>query len=691
MDLRNFAPTPNQLDLVLQRRPSLSSLSSALGYDLSTYGNITAPATITAQPTSNATPQMPQLRLSTGLNRVYLDLLNSSSNTNLGAPAAAAPPVASDVGPWVEQQKQQQSLNVALLDNGKGEPSQRLPQLPVTTSISANLGSATANTSSIVEDDDDELIPTAIVIKNIPFAIKKEQLLDVMTKLNLPLPYAFNYHFDNGVFRGLAFANFTSTSETSTVVDNLNGREIGGRKLRVEYKKMLPAQERERIEREKREKRGQLEEQHRSTSNASLASLLSVTSTTAATKNLSVNGQTYPSQTERLFLQFPSANSTAPMPPKEVNFNDPEVLELYSQLLTYRDDNSKLIYELAFPAPLPFAQRKVLSVVCSFLNLLELFDNGLIIIRRKPGQQTIQQRQQQTATYNTHLHHQQLPSDGASATVPNLAVSNATTNSHQTLQPSNQNGLQNVHSLHSSSMMNLNQLPQLLGSYSNNVPTSNPHAPELLRSHSQSALPLPRLRQQTSTPVQQQYYQNPSSQHQKHQQSGQGGKYSGFNAYPPGAAGNSAQQASQLGTPTSSAAALLRNSSNRSYVDVRNTPSLNNSFHSSSVTGSPTALHQAPQMYHHSAGGYYVGGQSAQISQPGTPLGGSTDLSNRFAPFGQHDHLSGSMSSLQGTNAANEDDFRLGDHPLVGKLNSMHLGGGLDQQKSSGGIWGPKK
>lgn len=111
-----------------------------------------------------------------------------------------------------------------------------------------------------------------------------------MTKLSLPLPYAFNYHFDNGVFRGLAFANFTSTDETSLVVNQLNGREIGGRKLRVEYKKMLPAQERERIEREKREKRGQLEEQHRSTSNASLASLLSQASTTAATKTLALLG-----------------------------------------------------------------------------------------------------------------------------------------------------------------------------------------------------------------------------------------------------------------------------------------------------------------------------------------------------------------------------------------------------------------
>lgn len=42
--------------------------------------------------------------------------------------------------------------------------------------------------------NDDDVIPTAIVIKNIPFAIKKEQLLDVIANLDLPLPYAFNYH-----------------------------------------------------------------------------------------------------------------------------------------------------------------------------------------------------------------------------------------------------------------------------------------------------------------------------------------------------------------------------------------------------------------------------------------------------------------------------------------------------------------
>lgn len=127
-------------------------------------------------------------------------------------------------------------------------------------------------------DDDDELIPTAIVIKNIPFAVKKEQLVQLMVDMNLPLPYAFNYHFDNGVFRGLAFANFTSPNETESVIQALNHLELSGRKLRVEYKKMLPVAERERIEREKRERRGQLEEQHRPVPGSQLHNQISMSS-----------------------------------------------------------------------------------------------------------------------------------------------------------------------------------------------------------------------------------------------------------------------------------------------------------------------------------------------------------------------------------------------------------------------------
>lgn len=147
-------------------------------------------------------------------------------------------------------------------------PKTWLDQQPGITSPFSNLGPGPLQGNAIrpeaaAHEADDDLILTAIVIKNIPFAVKKEQLVGLMTEMGLPLPYAFNYHFDNGVFRGLAFANFTSAEETGSVIEMLNHFELHGRKLRVEYKKMLPPQERERIEREKRERRGQLEEQHR--------------------------------------------------------------------------------------------------------------------------------------------------------------------------------------------------------------------------------------------------------------------------------------------------------------------------------------------------------------------------------------------------------------------------------------------
>ncbi|KAH3677250.1 hypothetical protein WICPIJ_009017 [Wickerhamomyces pijperi] len=290
------------------------------------------------------------------------------------------------------------------------------------------------------DNDNDELIPTAIVIKNIPFAIKKEQLLEVMTKLSLPLPYAFNYHFDNGVFRGLAFANFTSTDETTAVVTHLNGREIGGRKLRVEYKKMLPLAERERIEREKREKRGQLEEQHRSTSNASLASMISVASAPAgvnkmpqtplSVNNISLNGgnntnnnssantqqfmnsgsngnqnansisinnnnntnsntanSNAPHVNERFYAPIPVYNNLI-SPPTAIDLNDAETLEYYNQMIFFRDDKEKVYNELAYPLTLNNNHRKIISILANFLGLVEVVDGNLVLLRRRNANST---------------------------------------------------------------------------------------------------------------------------------------------------------------------------------------------------------------------------------------------------------------------------------------------------------------
>ena len=214
---------------------------------------------------------------------------------------------------------------------------------------------------------DEELIPTAIVIKNIPFLVKKEQLQDLMTQMSLPLPYAFNYHFDNGIFRGLAFANFTSSEETATVIENLNHFELQGRKLRVEYKKMLPLQERERIEREKRERRGQLEEQHRPMANhhaalnnqRSVSSLSSHVPATSPSPVTGWNGHGKPSNA------LDAAQLTQALP--GLDLNEPNNLAVYSKLLLFRDDNHR--ETLIFPTSLTPQERRVVHTLAHHMGL----------------------------------------------------------------------------------------------------------------------------------------------------------------------------------------------------------------------------------------------------------------------------------------------------------------------------------
>ncbi|GAA5940923.1 hypothetical protein JCM3775_006849 [Rhodotorula graminis] len=110
----------------------------------------------------------------------------------------------------------------------------------------------------VVEDLDEDIIETAIVIKNIPFACPKEQLLNIMSSLALPAPFAFNYHYapeDPTSFRGLAFANYRDGHEAGVVRAAMDGLEIMGRKLRCEFKKQLKPGEKEAIERTKALKR----------------------------------------------------------------------------------------------------------------------------------------------------------------------------------------------------------------------------------------------------------------------------------------------------------------------------------------------------------------------------------------------------------------------------------------------------
>lgn len=688
---------------------------------------------------------------------------NDNANTPGGTPITAAAVVAAaagvsgspNAGNSVSGQGTSSNAKLNGINGGTGTPSKGGntmggPTASTTTGNVKRVNSATgtpginkpngaakkSNDSSDDADDDnddddiddDELIPTAIVIKNIPFAIKKEQLLDVMTKLSLPLPYAFNYHFDNGVFRGLAFANFTSTDETSLVVNQLNGREIGGRKLRVEYKKMLPAQERERIEREKREKRGQLEEQHRSTSNASLASLMSATSTTAATKNLSVNGINQQQPQERMFLNFPSStnfNFPTNLPP-DLNFNDLEVLELFVQLVVFKDENSHKTLELAYPPNLSLSQRKVLSSLCGYLNLLELYDNGLIIIRRKPGQffQALNPINNPNGVNPTGASNGMnmnlngpVPGPGGSMGAiggfggigPLGSINNsggfAGFGGLAGLNGGGPGGDQTPHS--SASMMNLNQLntsmnpilgPSSSGSSTTTAGGGAAH-PELLRSQSQSALGLPRMRQQqNSTPVQQQFPQYSSSNSvtphsHTHGQSHSGNTTNGPGSVAGSAGGHSHSSSQTHGFPphgnngkgslyqgiqpfafmpqnqqplmpnqlntslnsSSSAAAILRNGSSSGrtpYGDIRSTPPLSNAFTTnptSAESPTPTPLHTHSTLFSTSGAPSATTGPSGPT---GSVSGTSTPTASNVLPVGD---LAGSNGSISEGNDINDN------------------------------------
>jgi hypothetical protein len=206
-----------------------------------------------------------------------------------------------------------------------------------------------------------DLIPTAIVIKNIPFNIRKETLTGLMTDMCLPQPYAFNYHFDQGVFRGLAFANFQNADDTAIVIEKMNGLEVQGRKLRVEYKKMLPEHERERIEREKREKRGQLEEQHRSMPLHQQASMHSLTNASSGN-----NGQRN-SPLRKSPNRPPSTNSALMILAGDVDLNNPETLNFYTELTLFRNDPNREI--LVFPNSITPTQRRSIHILAHNMGL----------------------------------------------------------------------------------------------------------------------------------------------------------------------------------------------------------------------------------------------------------------------------------------------------------------------------------
>ncbi|EJD02116.1 uncharacterized protein FOMMEDRAFT_124369 [Fomitiporia mediterranea MF3/22] len=237
---------------------------------------------------------------------------------------------------------------------------------------------------------EDEIIPTAIVIKNIPFNVKRETLLDIIASLSIPTPYAFNYHLDaQGAFRGLAFANFRQPQDADAVVAALNGFDVQGRKLRVEYKKVLQAGEKERIEREKalrRMRSMQLEKEQQAMQQQQVPSLNdfgAVGGGMYGTPRSVSSPYTNPYQHQEnnsppmpVPQPYGVGSPVAPPPPttpstrgssNELDLNDASTLEIYSRILLFKDDPMR--DELAFSRTLSPKQRRVVHLVAQKLGV----------------------------------------------------------------------------------------------------------------------------------------------------------------------------------------------------------------------------------------------------------------------------------------------------------------------------------
>lgn len=302
-----------------------------------------------------------------------------SSPGLLNASGAQRPPPSFYTGPW--GLPPQPGATMSISTDRSASPGNNTVLSPTVPPTPAPLrfGNNVPTASTTSPSGEADIIPTAIVIKNIPFNIKREQLLHLIRDMGIPVPYAFNYHFDQGIFRGLAFANFHSPSEANEVVAALNGLEVSGRKLRVEYKKVLRAGEKERIEKEKALKRlniPQATERDWKRDGKCLPSELSpfngLNTLNPASAAIVTSGLPIKDNHQKLTPEVskPSFISRSPQGDSHdssLDLNDAFTLEIYSRVLLFKDDRMR--DELTFSKSFTSAERRVVHLVSQKLGL----------------------------------------------------------------------------------------------------------------------------------------------------------------------------------------------------------------------------------------------------------------------------------------------------------------------------------
>lgn len=198
--------------------------------------------------------------------------------------------------------------------------------------------------------------------------------------MGLTPPYAFNYHRNKSdrAFHGLAFANFNAPHEAQAAVDTLNDFELEGRRLRVELKKRLPAEEEQR-QRLARQSRRQL------TQPSPIAPPVNVFGRTTPVP-LEQQAQQLEASLESDILDpqlrprivFREAKTPTPeagafhflvMADVELDMNDVETLGFYTHMQLFRNTPETQGATLQFPPTLTPQQRNIVHTLAAKLNL----------------------------------------------------------------------------------------------------------------------------------------------------------------------------------------------------------------------------------------------------------------------------------------------------------------------------------
>lgn len=88
-------------------------------------------------------------------------------------------------------------------------------------------------------DPSTPLVPNVIlVIKNLPYNMKQATLLHILACFPDHKADDVSFHHDSaGLFRGMAFVKYASLSDAIFVFEHLNGIDVGGRPIKIEYKR----------------------------------------------------------------------------------------------------------------------------------------------------------------------------------------------------------------------------------------------------------------------------------------------------------------------------------------------------------------------------------------------------------------------------------------------------------------------